>query len=61
MGAAMAEILEMKPKPATEAETCRRIYEKLNFDPSNVVFAPNFCTRAREEYTRRGADLPEAC
>ena len=57
----MAEILELKPKDATEAETCRRIYESLNFDPSNVVFAPNFCTRAREEYVRRGADLPEAC
>ena len=57
----MAEILEMKPKQATEAETCRRIYETLNFDPSNIVFAPAFCTRAREEYVRRAADLPEAC
>lgn len=51
----------MKPKVATEAETCRRIYENMNFDPSNIVFAPAFCTRAREEYARRCAELPEAC
>ena len=57
----MADILEMKPRVVTEAETCRRIYENLNFDPSNVVFAPNFTAQAREEYLRRGADLPEAC
>ena len=61
LGATMAEILELKRQDATEAETCRRIYENMNFDPSNVVFAPNFCTRAREEYIRRSADLPEAC
>ena len=61
LGAKMAEILTMKPKDATEAENCRRIYENLNFDPSNVVFAPAFCTRAREEYVRHSADLPEAC
>lgn len=61
MGASMADIIDIKPKEATEAETCRRIYEKLNFDPSNVVFSPIFCARAREEYVRRGADLPEAC
>ena len=60
-GANMAEILKLKPKDATEAETCRRIYENLNFDPSNVVFAPSFCARAREEYARRPTDLPEAC
>lgn len=57
----MAEILKMTPKETTEAETCRRIYQNLNFDPSNIVFAPAFCARAREEYTRRNADLPEAC
>lgn len=57
----MAEILTMKPKVATEAETCRRIYENMNFDPSNIVFAPAFCKRAREEYARRCAELPEAC
>lgn len=51
----------MTPKETTEAETCRRIYETLNFDPSNIVFAPAFCARAREEYTRRNVDLPEAC
>ncbi len=57
----MAEILTLNRKEATEAEKCRRIYENLNFDPSNIVFAPAFCTRAREEYVRGAADLPEAC
>lgn len=57
----MAEILKMKPKETTEADTCRRIYENMNFDPSNIVFAPTFCTRAREEYVRGDAGLPEAC
>ena len=65
MGATMAEILTMKPKDTTEAEPCQRMYENINFDPSNLVFAPAFCTRARararEEYARRTADLPEAC
>ncbi len=63
MGATMAEILTMKPKDTTEAEPCQRMYENMNFDPSNLVFAPAFCTRARarEEYARRTADLPEAC
>ncbi len=57
----MAEILTLNRKEATEAEKCRRIYENLNFDPSNIVFAPAFCTRAREEYVRGATDLPEAC
>ncbi len=57
----MAEILTLKPKEQTEAETCRRIYKDMNFDPSNVVFAPTFCARAREEYARRTTNLPEAC
>ena len=46
MGATMAEILTMKPKDTTEAEPCQRMYENMNFDPSNLVFAPAFCTRA---------------
>ena len=57
----MAEILTLKPKEQTEAETCRRIYKDMNFDPSNVVFAPTFCARAQEEYARRTTNLPEAC
>ena len=61
MGATMAEILTMKPKDTTEAETCQRMYENMNFDPSNLVFAPAFCTRPRKEYARRTADLLEAC
>ena len=61
MGATMAEILTMKPKDTTEAETCQRMYENMNFGPSNLVFAPAFCTRPREEYARRTADLLEAC
>ena len=61
MGATIAEILTMKPKDTTEAEPCQRMYENMNFDPSNLVFAPAFCTRPREECARRTADLLEAC
>ena len=49
----MAEIVAFKPRPRRDAETCAEIYARLNYEMSNVVFSPDFCREAREEYARR--------
>ncbi|MEM7271145.1 MAG: hypothetical protein AAF401_18045 [Pseudomonadota bacterium] len=49
----MAEKTNTERDVRSGAELCRDIYEKLNFDPSNVVFSPAFAARAKEEYARR--------
>lgn len=52
----MADIIELKTREETEAERAADLYRRMNFDTSNVVFAPTFCARAREAYAKRGND-----
>lgn len=50
IGAMMADIVNLTTAASSRPKTRKEIYEVLNIDPSNVVFAPAFCDRAREVY-----------
>ena len=49
----MVEIIKLQPLRKPEADQTAEFYRRMNFDTSNVVFAPAFCARAQEAYAKR--------
>lgn len=60
----MADVIQLhdqkRERRESGAATCAMLYASLKFDPSNVVFAPAFCTKARDAYDNRNLPVKEA-
>ena len=55
----MAEIVMLRPNSKPDADSCRKLYQRMQFETSNVVFAPAFCKKAEEIYRTRDFKRPE--
>lgn len=60
----MADVIDFQARrqdaDKTNAQTCALLYQRLNIDPSNVVFAPGFYSHAQRLYADCAPVVKEA-